>query len=161
MLSSFLLLVALQASPPAVCFLPEEPCLEELLTSLRAATDSVDVAMYKFTHEKVAVELAKAADDGKKVRILLDADEAKKKTIEKLGDKSLVRTLASKDDLHHKFMLIDGKLLITGSVNYNKNLECCNEENLLFLTDPGLVRRFGEKFEMLFRRGKSEDRFSE
>jgi phosphatidylserine/phosphatidylglycerophosphate/cardiolipin synthase-like enzyme len=48
--------------------------------------------------------------------------------------------------LHHKFVVLDGALLMTGSYNYSQNAELYNFENDLFSAAPGEVAAYGGEF---------------
>ena len=51
--------------------------------------------------------------------------------------------------LHHKFAVVDGKTLITGSFNWTRSAAEENYENLLVTDDPLLVEAYREEFERL------------
>ena len=52
--------------------------------------------------------------------------------------------------LHHKFMLIDGKLLITGSYNFTNESEFRNHEAAIFTNNKALIQSFAAEFERLW-----------
>jgi phosphatidylserine/phosphatidylglycerophosphate/cardiolipin synthase-like enzyme len=52
--------------------------------------------------------------------------------------------------MHHKVMVIDGRIVICGSYNFSRSAEEINDENLLIIVDPGLAEEFGREFERLY-----------
>ncbi|KAJ7305966.1 hypothetical protein JRQ81_010332 [Phrynocephalus forsythii] len=52
--------------------------------------------------------------------------------------------------MHHKFAIIDKKILITGSLNWTTQAIQCNRENLLIVEDKDCVNIFLEEFEKIW-----------
>jgi phosphatidylserine/phosphatidylglycerophosphate/cardiolipin synthase-like enzyme len=48
---------------------------------------------------------------------------------------------------HHKVMVIDELILVTGSFNYTKNANTRNDENVLIITNREIASRYIEEFE--------------
>ena len=61
-----------------------------------------------------------------------------------------VRIDLSPEHMHHKFMIIDGRTVMTGSYNWTRSAETRNEENLISVDDPQLAIRFTEEFERIW-----------
>ena len=57
--------------------------------------------------------------------------------------------------MHNKFVLIDQKVLFTGSIHWTAAAENTNYENLVRLNDSDLLRACGEQFETLWSRAQS------
>ncbi|SDY87089.1 phospholipase D-like domain-containing protein [Hymenobacter psychrophilus] len=53
------------------------------------------------------------------------------------------------DALHHKFCLIDNRLLMSGSYNWTYMAEQRNQENCVFSTDPNLLKQFQQEYQRL------------
>ena len=47
---------------------------------------------------------------------------------------------------HNKVMIIDGKIVITGSFNFTKAAETKNAENLLILESPELAKLYSQNW---------------
>jgi phosphatidylserine/phosphatidylglycerophosphate/cardiolipin synthase-like enzyme len=54
--------------------------------------------------------------------------------------------------MHHKFAVIDGKTLLTGSYNWTRSAADFNEENVVVTDDPRLVSSFAAEFEKLWKK---------
>ena len=53
--------------------------------------------------------------------------------------------------MHHKFMLLDGHTLMTGSFNWTRQAIMGNNENLLITNHDDLVHAYSEEFEKLWQ----------
>lgn len=52
--------------------------------------------------------------------------------------------------MHHKFAIVDGRTLITGSLNWTTQAIQNNRENVLVLEDAEYVKPFLEEFERVW-----------
>ncbi len=52
--------------------------------------------------------------------------------------------------MHHKFAVVDGRLLITGSLNWTLTAVQSNMENVLVTEEPDLVQPFIKEFHRLW-----------
>jgi len=62
-----------------------------------------------------------------------------------------VRTDNSSYLMHHKFVIVDGRVLLSGSFNWTRQAISGNQENLLALSNRRIVRLYGREFEKLWR----------
>jgi phosphatidylserine/phosphatidylglycerophosphate/cardiolipin synthase-like enzyme len=51
--------------------------------------------------------------------------------------------------MHHKFMIVDGELVVTGSYNWSTAAEDRNDENFVVIRDKEVVDRFTQEFNRL------------
>jgi phosphatidylserine/phosphatidylglycerophosphate/cardiolipin synthase-like enzyme len=98
---------------------------EEILSLIRSANNSISLEMYVFTNEKVADELALAAQRGVRVRVILES-RTNSYNIDKIssalqkGGVELKWASLSYKLTHSKMMIIDGKRVLVGSINFSK-----------------------------------------
>jgi phosphatidylserine/phosphatidylglycerophosphate/cardiolipin synthase-like enzyme len=52
--------------------------------------------------------------------------------------------------MHHKFAVIDGQWLLSGSYNWTRGASRDNEENLIVTSDPRLLAAYTVAFERLW-----------
>ncbi len=52
--------------------------------------------------------------------------------------------------MHNKFVIIDSRLVITGSMNFTRAAASSNWENLVILTDKKTVLRFKKYFDKMW-----------
>jgi phosphatidylserine/phosphatidylglycerophosphate/cardiolipin synthase-like enzyme len=140
--------------------------LEQLdLARIDGAQHSIDIAMYAFTDKYLAEALARAAQRGVQVRIYRDRsqfeDEQRKNngpgrdsTTGMLagGPNIHIRVKGSRELMHLKAYLVDGKLLRDGSANWSPTGLKRQDNDARYTTDPNQVGAFGRQFEQLWSR---------
>jgi phosphatidylserine/phosphatidylglycerophosphate/cardiolipin synthase-like enzyme len=65
-----------------------------------------------------------------------------------------VRIDGSPDKLHHKVIIIDGRIVITGSYNFSVSAESRNDENLVVIFDEEVAGVYLEEWERVYSIGK-------
>jgi mitochondrial cardiolipin hydrolase len=48
--------------------------------------------------------------------------------------------------MHHKFALIDGKFVVTGSYNWTRSAAIYNMENVLVTSEAGVIEAYAREF---------------
>lgn len=56
--------------------------------------------------------------------------------------------------MHNKFVVLDDKIVITGSFNWTYQAVKYNQENLLIVEDDNLVKEYNKNFEGLWEQFK-------
>lgn len=135
-------------------FSPKGGTSKELARLIKAAKKEIVVAAYAFSSKYLGQALSAALKRGVKIRVLLDGDNARKSySIDEwlVGEGIDVRFIEIKrGSLHHKFMLIDGKILMAGSYNFTNESEFRNHEAAIFTNHKGLIQAFTTEFERLW-----------
>ena len=123
-----------------------------VLRVVDSARSGLDVAAYVFTSAKIAKAIERAAARGVSVRVALDAKVA--------GGKYSVATFFSNHGIptrldgahaihHHKFMVVDGKSVLTGSFNFTSSAAQKNAENAIVIwNDKDLAARYAAEFDL-------------
>ncbi len=109
--------------------------------------------MYELTSRKIAQALVEAKGKGVGIRVFLDQGEGSGEYSKGryLIDKGIdVRFYTGTGLMHNKFAVIDNRVLITGSFNWTAAAERENQENLLIITDENAVKKYVQRFEMLW-----------
>jgi phosphatidylserine/phosphatidylglycerophosphate/cardiolipin synthase-like enzyme len=52
--------------------------------------------------------------------------------------------------MHHKVIIIDDELVITGSYNFSKNAKKQNDENCIMIQSPRIAQLYIEEFNKLY-----------
>ena len=121
-----------------VAFSPKQGATLLILNTIENAKESILVAAYSFTSKPITAALIKASQRGVDVRIVLDKSQRTAKysafwEIKNLGVP--VRINSKYSIMHNKFIIVDGKILQTGSFNYSQAAENSNAENVLIISD--------------------------
>jgi len=143
------------AEPPVAnesCFSPDGPCEVKLVKFIRSAKKSVNVAVFDINLPSVVDTLIETS--GRiPVRVLVERRNSKNghsavPRMKKAGVK--VRFGRQKGIMHHKFVLIDGSRLETGSFNFTNGAANKNQENQIYLDEAGIVSSFSRQFERMW-----------
>lgn len=125
-----------------VYFSPRGGCTEAVVREIGSAQRSILVQAYSFTSAPIAKALADARARGVEVAVILDASQRSEKYSS--ADFLLHAGIATAIDdrhaiAHNKVMIIDERVVITGSFNFTKAAEESNAENLLVIRDPAIA----------------------
>jgi phosphatidylserine/phosphatidylglycerophosphate/cardiolipin synthase-like enzyme len=95
---------------------------DKVLELIREAKETIDIEVYSFTSEEIAKELIEAKKRGVKVRVILEPrleDNRKFKIKQILEDSGIEVRWASLEYklTHSKFIIIDRKKILIGSIN--------------------------------------------
>jgi phosphatidylserine/phosphatidylglycerophosphate/cardiolipin synthase-like enzyme len=68
-----------------------------------------------------------------------------------------IRFVNSPHFMHHDVFVIDDELVITGSTNFVHHGTEVNDENIVFISDPLLAKKYTAEFMRLWAKGTSPD----
>ncbi len=140
---------------------------------LKEADKSVNMALFVFSDQKLGDILQTLHHRGVKVRALIDKSFAYRYYSEGLDMLGValrnkckyeadnhpwevpintvgVSRLPKGDKLHHKFAVIDDKIVITGSHNWSASANYNNDEALLVIENPTVAAHFSREFARLY-----------
>ncbi|RMG19363.1 MAG: DUF1669 domain-containing protein [Bacteroidetes bacterium] len=140
-----------------VYFSPGEECRQAIISHIQKATSKLDVCVFTISDNPISRELMACHRKGVRLRILTDNDKRYDagSDIEELAQAGIpVRIDRSEKHMHHKFALIDGHTLLTGSYNWTRSAATHNEENLLVTRDPFSVKAYQREFDNLWKKMK-------
>ena len=134
-------------------FSPGDDCPRAIGRLLASAGRTADICVFTITDDRLSDAILEAHRRGVAVRII--ADDAKAEDLgsdvgrfERAGIPT--RVDRSPFHMHHKFAILDGETLLTGSYNWTRGAARDNEENLIVTTDPRFLAPFQETFDRLW-----------
>jgi phosphatidylserine/phosphatidylglycerophosphate/cardiolipin synthase-like enzyme len=134
-------------------FAPDDGVAGRLIDALRSARTSIEFLAFSFTSDPIADAMLERAGEGVAVRGVMEASQAagSGSELERLRAAGLdVRRDGNPGNMHHKVILIDRSIVVTGSYNFSQSAETRNDENVLILRDPALAEAFEAEFERVF-----------
>lgn len=167
-------LVSVKFSPTSPSRPWEQSTNGAIASALQRATNSVDLALFVFSEQQIADELARRHQQGVQVRALIDPGFAFRNYSEALDMLGValadnrcryeannqpwtspissvgVPQLPPGDLLHHKFGLVDDRLVVTGSHNWSNVANSQNDETLLIVQNPTVASHFRREFDRLY-----------
>jgi len=150
-------------------FAPDDKPTIKLIELIQNASTCIHAAIYMITDKKIADELINAHNRGVDVKII--TDEISSGTFGKthlLAESGvsvyIFDTGEKKDDpkffnnaalMHHKFMIVDNKIVWTGSFNWTVAANRKNQENIILSEDKNICAQYENHFiKMLSERCK-------
>uniref|UniRef100_A0A8D2EJ33 Mitochondrial cardiolipin hydrolase n=1 Tax=Theropithecus gelada TaxID=9565 RepID=A0A8D2EJ33_THEGE len=136
------------------CGLPHgESALSRLLRALLAARASLELCLFAFSSPQLGRAVQLLHQRGVRVRVVTDCDYmalngSQIGLLRKAGIQ--VRHDQDLGYMHHKFAIVDKRVLITGSLNWTTQAIQNNRENVLIMEDDEYVRLFLEEFERIW-----------
>ena len=150
---------------------------DQLVAGILSADESIEIASGHFVSLPIAqaVEDALSANPNLSVRVVIDCQEVNKnddgigtikKNIENLGGRITYKCNTYRwhykyaKQMHHKYVIVDGDELFTGSLNFSDNSETNVFENVLYFSGAehrSLVDAYQANFEMVSSYGQEND----
>lgn len=135
-------------------FSPGGTAQELIISFIRSATGSADVAAYEFTSEPVEEALVQPSRRGVPVRLVADEKKSHDRwsLVNALACSGIqVRTDAQYSIMHNKFIVTGNNGVQTGSFNYTSSAEKRNAENALVIRDSLPVsKQYQDEFNRLW-----------
>jgi len=131
----------------------DEDDFKVFLEYLLSGDRTLDICVYTITDNKIANAILSESRRGVKVRIITDNDKANDlgSDIYRLARAGIPVKFDKTDaHMHHKFALIDSKLLMNGSYNWTVAAKSRNLENVVISNNPKMVRSFQMHFNHLW-----------
>ncbi|NNJ11743.1 phospholipase [Chloroflexales bacterium ZM16-3] len=134
-------------------FSPKDGVRQHVVSWIETATKSVDFLAFSYTSDDIGDAMIARQRAGVPVRGVFE-----KRNAQGIGSE-FDRLVKAKADvlvdgncytMHHKVIIIDGHIVITGSYNFTGRAEDVNDENLLIIDDPAIAQLYMQEFERVF-----------
>ncbi|MCJ7824702.1 MAG: phospholipase D-like domain-containing protein [Anaerolineales bacterium] len=136
-----------------VYFSPDDYVLQRLLSLVATAEESIEFLAFAFTSDPLAEALIARKSDGVRVRGVIERGQINNSGSE-VGQLVLagldLRLDTNRYKMHHKVIVIDGEIVVTGSYNFSRNAEEKNDENVLILHSDEIAQQYLLEFERIY-----------
>jgi len=142
--------VPLDKDAAAVYFSPNGGCTEAIIKEIEKAQSEILVQAYMFTSAPIAKALLRAHQRGVKAEVILDQSQRIQKysSATFLANQKIPIFIDGQHGIaHNKVMIIDRKIVITGSFNFTRSAEEKNAENLLVIRSEELAKAYLENWQ--------------
>lgn len=137
-------------APVSACFVPgPTDCTEEIVQAIGAAAREIRVQAYGFSSPPVLGALAAARRRGADVQAVLDKTNDRRRSRAPYTGATYMANAgvpvwidATSGIAHNKVIVIDGHLVVGGSLNYSANAQRKNVENVTFIDSPEVAGWF-------------------
>lgn len=140
-------------------FSPDDGVSARLEELLNQAESSIYFLAYSFTSDPLGEIIRLRALEGVTVAGVMEAEQVATNVGTEYDPFALagldVRLDGNAGQMHHKVLIIDEKIVATGSYNFSGSAETSNDENLLIIHSPEIARQFLEEFRRVSRQAQS------
>jgi mitochondrial cardiolipin hydrolase len=136
-----------------VFFSPGEFCRQAIVAQLKAAERDVKICVFTISDDHITAAILDCHRRGVPIAILTDNDKSfdHGSDIRLLANEGLnIKMDISRNHMHHKFMIVDERSVVTGSYNWTSSAARFNHENILVSYERAVVKSFGKEFERLW-----------
>lgn len=133
-----------------ICFSPQQNCEAVIVDTIHQAQESIYIQAYSFTSKPIVHALIMAQQRGVKIQIILDAKTKVPPYVTYTGLSIYMEKMPGL--AHNKVMIIDGKIVLTGSYNFTKAAKYRNAENLIKIEDLKIAQKYLENWQLHFKR---------
>ena len=133
----------------STCFTPAQPCADSIVTRINEARSEIRVQAYGFTSPPILDALASAKKRGLDVTVILDKSNDRSKEKSRYSGATFVAHAGIPVFIdykpaiaHNKIIIIDHRLVVTGSYNITLSAEHRNAENVVFIDSAEVASRF-------------------
>lgn len=140
--------------PLEVYFSPDDGVAARLVKLLRGAETSIYFMAYSMTADDFGDIIRQKAKDGLRVFGVMDESQVKSNQGGEFDSFQQAGLRVYKDgnagQMHHKVIIIDEKIVITGSYNFSANAERTNDENVVIFFDEQIAAQYLAEFERVY-----------
>ena len=136
-----------------VFFSPGEDCVNHIIDLINEAYIQLDICVFTISDDRISRAIVEAMKNGVEIRIISDNFKVEDtgSDIEDLSRVGIsVKLDTTENHMHHKFMIVDKKIVLTGSYNWTRSAALYNQENILTMDDEEVVSKFSNEFEKLW-----------
>lgn len=144
-----------------IAFSPQGDVAEQVIRRIQTARSSIHFLAFSFTADSIANAMVERIHAGLVVRGVFEMRNA-------IGSSSKLALLKSSGGdvvtdgncyiMHHKVIIIDKHIVITGSYNFTASAEQSNDENLVIIDDPNIARIYLQEFERVYTQAQTPTR---
>ncbi len=141
-------------TPVEIYFSPDDGVASHILTLLKGAQKSIYFLAYSFTENDLGDAIRQRAEDGVTVAGVMDDDQINSNLgteYDAFQQAGLdVRRDGNAGLMHHKVIIIDRSIVITGSYNFSASAEASNDENVVVIQNTDVAAQYLGEFQRIY-----------
>jgi phosphatidylserine/phosphatidylglycerophosphate/cardiolipin synthase-like enzyme len=146
--------ITVNGTPIEVSFSPQDGTLKHILELVISAKENIRFIAYSFTSDELREALIERASAGVEVRGVFDEDQANSNIgteYEALKNAGIdVKLDGNPHLMHHKVIIIDNQIVVTGSYNFSNNAEYNNDENTIIIHNSDFAAQYLDEFQQVY-----------
>ena len=137
-----------------VYFSPDDGVADHLIQLVQGAQHSILFLAYSFTSDDLADAMLERAQDGIRVAGVFEEGQVESNRgdeYSRMRSAGLdVRLDGNPRNMHHKVIVIDGQIVVTGSYNFSASAENNNDENIMVIYNSQIASQYEHEFTRVF-----------
>ena len=122
--------------------------MAKLVKYVSGARKSIRFYVFTYTHPNLSGAMIERFKAGLAVEGVIESRGASEGALVPLYCARVpVKTDGNKYTMHHKVMIIDNAIVITGSFNFTRAADEVNDENVLVIHDPDIAELFLQEYQ--------------
>ena len=151
---------AMDGSEVQILFGAEDEVMDWIIPLVEGAQSSIRFMAFSFTHDELGAAVFARALSGIDVAGIFETR----------GSETLYSELTpmycagvpvlqdgNPGTMHHKVMVIDAEIVITGSLNFSANANDSNDENVIIVQNEAMAAKYLQEFNRLWREARDPD----
>lgn len=146
-------IVIVDGSPVEVYFSPDDGVAGRIVRILQDAERSIHLLAFTFTADPIAEALLERDAAGVEIHAVVEASQASGlgSDVDRLRKAGLdIRLDGNPARMHHKVIIIDEEIVLTGSYNFSRSAEEKNDENTIIIHNHNLAEQFLIEFMRIY-----------
>jgi phosphatidylserine/phosphatidylglycerophosphate/cardiolipin synthase-like enzyme len=153
--------VVVDGTPMEIYFSPDDGVAAHLLEVLGDAEQSIYFMAFSFTSDDIGKLLRKKFLAGLDIAGVMEDEQVRSNTgteYDPLLQSGIdVRLDGNPGQMHHKVIIIDRKIVVTGSYNFTNSAETRNDENLIVIYSPIIAEQYLAEFQRVYAEAQSPE----
>lgn len=136
-----------------VYFSPGESCRSAIIQQIEAAANQLKICVFTISDDMITNAILTAHKKGIDIKLITDNDKSLDvgSDIEQMAKEGVkVKIDKTSNHMHHKFMVADRQMALTGSYNWTLSAARYNHENIMLTTEAGIIKSFLSEFDRLW-----------
>ncbi len=127
---------------------PQDSCSEKIVNILDKAESEILFATFAITHDDIKDKLIEKSEIGIKIEGLIEKRNfnLKGSDVKEMLNYFVIYNDTNKNNMHHKFFVIDERYVISGSMNPSGSGDDYNDENILIIENSRIAKLYKQEF---------------
>lgn len=152
--------ITVNGTPIFVVFSPEDKPVQYIVPYLQNARRNIRFMAFSYTQPDMGNAMLERIKSGVMVEGVFEAVGSDSQFSEMMklhcgGGK--IRRDGNPGFLHHKVIIIDNRIVITGSFNFSDGANTKNNENVIIIDNADIAKRYLEEFQRVWKEGSDLD----
>ena len=152
--------LTINGTPIQVLFAPEDKVMEKLVPIIEEAQHNIRFMAFSFTYVDLGEAVMARAEAGVDVKGIFETrgSQTEYSELPAMHCAGLaVRQDGNPQTFHHKVIIIDDEIVITGSLNFSNNADSSNDENVIILANSDIAAQYLAEFDRRWAEAQAPD----